>query len=320
MNENTIDAAAFQNTSGFNPEGGELDLLAGWYDEDVTAENPSETDDGGEVAEEQPEPQQGNEVEADEAPTTEPENDGKLTFTAKIDHREQEVSISLDDLPALYQKAANMDRAVKRADEASATAARLQSLIDKGALAARAMEIEGDSNEDVVGNMFDTTIDSFRQTKVESYVAAGMPKDAAEVIANQQLRDAQEKSEAKAEVHKAEEISEDDTQPTRPTVEQFTEDFHQLVANHPELQDPGKQFPDEVMSAYMNGQNLEAAYLKYERDRIAAEYKQLRDQNAILQQNQASAKRAPIKKGVSSVAGNTKAEDPYLAGWYDDDY
>jgi hypothetical protein len=40
--------------------------------------------------------------------------DGRLRFTARIDHTDREVELTAEELPAIYQKAANHDRAVAR--------------------------------------------------------------------------------------------------------------------------------------------------------------------------------------------------------------
>ena len=81
----------------------------------------------------------------------------------------------------------------------------------------------------------------------------------------------------------------------------------------------GAPFPDEVLQAYMEGENLTVAYMEYEMKQAAAERAGLQEQNRVLQQNQKSAARAPVK-GVSGGGETGGKEDFTLAGFDDPDW
>jgi hypothetical protein len=114
-------------------------------------------------------------------------------------------------------------------------------------------------------------------------------------------------------VAKAEE--EQETKP--PSQEQFAQDLKALMRKRPQLEKNGTLLPEEVLRAYLQGENLVAAYLEYEAAENSRELQELRRQNQIYQQNQSAAEQAPIKKGVSG--GGVQGEDPMLAG-FDEPY
>jgi hypothetical protein len=89
------------------------------------------------------------------------------------------------------------------------------------------------------------------------------------------------------------------------------------MRKRPQLEKNGTLLPEEVLRAYMQGENLLAAYLEYEAAENSRELTELRRQNQIYQQNQSAAEQAPIKKGVSG--GGVQGEDPMLAG-FDEPY
>lgn len=91
-----------------------------------------------------------------------------------------------------------------------------------------------------------------------------------------------------------------------------------LLKRRPELVSKTDKFPEEVLQAYIGGENLTVAYLDYEAKQAAAEKKALEEANRVLQRNQESARRAPVK-GVASSGGTGGKEDPMLAG-FDETY
>jgi hypothetical protein len=115
-------------------------------------------------------------------------------------------------------------------------------------------------------------------------------------------------------VAKAEENQENIVPPSQ---EQFAQDLKALMRKRPQLEKNGTLLPEEVLRAYMQGENLLAAYLEYEAAENSRELTELRRQNQIYQQNQSAAEQAPIKKGVSG--GGVQGEDPMLAG-FDEPY
>jgi hypothetical protein len=102
-----------------------------------------------------------------------------------------------------------------------------------------------------------------------------------------------------------------------PSQEQFAQDLKALMRKRPQLEKNGTLLPEEVLRAYLQGENLVAAYLEYEGAENSRELQELRRQNQIYQQNQSAAEQAPIKKGVSG--GGVQGEDPMLAG-FDEPY
>jgi hypothetical protein len=102
-----------------------------------------------------------------------------------------------------------------------------------------------------------------------------------------------------------------------PSQEQFAQDLKALMRKRPQLEKNGTLLPEEVLRAYLQGENLVAAYLEYEGAENSRELQELRRQNQIYQQNQSAAEQAPIRKGVSG--GGVQGEDPMLAG-FDEPY
>jgi hypothetical protein len=111
--------------------------------------------------------------------------------------------------------------------------------------------------------------------------------------------------------------AEEQTHIAPPSQEQFTQDLKALLRKRPELEKEGTLLPEPVLKAYLQGENLLAAYLEYEGEQNSRELTELRRQNKIYQQNQTAAEQAPIKKGVSG--GGVQGEDPMLAG-FDEPY
>lgn len=322
MSKNEFDSSLFEDSSTvhFEDDGGaEFDFLAGFDDEvtdageagaDTTAE-PAETVEGtGDEAD-----TEGFDEGGEEAPTTEQTetqteaSPTKLTFRVKIDHQDQDVSVDESELPGLYQKAANMDRANQRANEAKQEAAQHKEYIDRIAQAARVLDFQGETSEDVIQAMLDGITASARDAKVQSMMDAGTAKEVAEFIVNQQMQ-AEPARPAQAEQPPAETGG-------APTPEQFSKDLQSLLTRRPELRDL-KEFPEEVLSAYAQGENLTVAYLDYESRRNASERNAFENQNKILKQNQESANKAPVR-GVAGSGANTAKEDPWLQG-FDDEY
>ena len=104
-----------------------------------------------------------------------------------------------------------------------------------------------------------------------------------------------------------------------PDAEQFTKDLQALLEKRPELsnREGAEPFPQEVLTAYMGGEDLTVAYLDYEAKQSAAEQAALREHNRILRQNQSAAMKAPVK-GVSGGGEDLSArEEQWLKGFDD---
>lgn len=324
-----MNAEVFGNSSDFDVNGGganepEYDIFAGW-DDGIPQKAEA---DGEPVASEAdlPEPAPEEEQEAQqadaetEAPTTEQTEPKKLSFRAKIDHKEQDVSIREDELPAIYQKAQNADRAERRASEAKATADTYKAYMDKMARVAGLMNFSGETLEGKLDALYEGIVGSAKESKVKELVEAGTAQEVAEFVVNQQMKDAEQgmaTAGVQDEPEAADKGGNDGTQQQPPTPEQFQQDLQALFARFPDAAGDGAEFPHEVMEAYIRGENLTVAYMDHRVRNAAAENQRLKEQNRILQQNQASAKKAPIHSGVSGSTGRQKAEDPMLAGFDD---
>jgi hypothetical protein len=327
MDETTI----FSNSSDvtLDTEGG-LDLFAGFDDtapvtETTGAEEAAESmadEERAEAASSQDTTQEDAPApETETAPTTEqqPQTDeNDLTFNAKINHQEQSVTLRRDQLPTIYQKAQNMDRAVQKATEAKEALERYKGMVDQAMGLAKVMNFSGETPEATIEAMVNGLSETARTAKVNAMVEAGTAKEVAEYIADQQMKDARD-SVAEAEVTEEAAAEESAETVTPPTSEQFLQDLQELTARRPGIKGTTDPFPQEVMEAYMRGENLTTAYLEYEANQAAKELAELRRQTQILQQNQASAQKAPIKTGVSASGPDQAQEDPMLQG-FDDPY
>lgn len=308
------------STIHFGGEDGEqFDFLAGFDDEGTSAgtaeaDTTAEAEDTGDGFSD-PETEEAG-TDDGVAPTTEqdaaevPADPEKYTFIAKIDHKDQEVTVAKEDLPTMYQKAQNMDRANQRANTARQEADQYKKNLDRIAATARTLNFQGETPEEVIQAMLDSVTESARNAKVSSMVNAGTAKDVAEFIVDQQMKP-QEPVEVPASVSEG-------TQSDVPTPEQFNQDLQMLLARRPELRQQ-THFPDEVLQAYAQGEDLTVAYLDYESRKSAAEKAELENQNRIFKQNQESANKAPVR-GVSGSGTTGAKEDPWLAGFDDESW
>lgn len=331
MND-TIEQTAFEDESTihFGGDGAEFDFLAGFDDDASASEAPTteqqsaENQEGSETEESDGQDVGDAEASTIEQQSTEP---GKLTFKAKIDHQEQDVSIEADELPTIYQKAQNMDRAVQRANKAQQDMEQYRSSIEEIASMARGLGFDGTTPEEAIRAAMNDMTHSTREQRVEALVNNGTAKEVAEFVVDQQMKpapaaephetEAEEQQQAEAETQE-EPADGTDHGSTTPTPEQFNLELQNLLARRPELLESGKPFPEEVLKAFMAGENLTVAYLDYESKQSAAERQELEKQNRIFRQNQESAKRAPVR-GVSGSGGISSKEDPWLVG-FDDPY
>lgn len=328
----------FEDASTVHFDGLEgVDLLQGFEESDTadvsTNDGPENTPEDG-VGQEGQEEKAEAEAEAEsEALTTEQTgDDSKLTFRAKIDHQEQDVSIERDALPTIYQKAANMDRAVQRAESAQQETRGIRDRMEEIAAQARALGYTGDTADDAIEAMLAGVRESAREARVTELTEKGVDQEVAEFMAEQQLRNAEADQGPKkaAEAPEAPSQAPDgsgeegtEQEPATeggnvPTPEQFSQDLHPLLAMRPELKRSDTPFPDEVLKAYMQGENLTVAYLDYESRQAAAQKEALLQRNRMLEQSERVRGQAPVT-GVSGGGGTGGQEDPWLSG-FDDPY
>lgn len=313
---NEINGSLFEDSSTihFGGDGEEaFDFLQGF--DDAGAAEATDTTDASATEEGAEQTAQGEET-AEGAPTTEQAQgqdqptSNKLTFKAKVDHQEQDVSVDESELPSLYQKAMNMDRANQRANTARQEADGYKSYIEQIAETARTLDFQGETAEQVIEAMLSSVLGTAKDAKVEALVSGGTTKEVAEFIVDQQMKAAEHTQPTTQTRPIAEEGA-------APSAEQFSKDLQQLISKRPELRSM-QEFPEEVLAAYAQGENLTVAYLDYESRKTAAEMKALANQNKIFKQNQESANKAPVK-GVTGSGGTDAKEDIWLKG-FDDNY
>jgi hypothetical protein len=144
------------------------------------------------------------------------------------------------------------------------------------------------------------------EAPTEGFQTAAEQEKIQEAGGELQEKDTERVAKAEEEIHIA-----------PPSQEQFSKDLKVLLQKRPELEQTGRLLPESVLKAYLQGENLLAAYLEYEGEQNSRELTELRRQNQIYQQNQSAAELAPIRKGVSG--GGVQGEDPMLAG-FDEPY
>lgn len=235
---------------------------------------------------------------AETAPTPEPTKQDaphtKLKFKAKIDREDREVEVDESDLPSLYQRAQNHDRAQNKL-------ARLSPLVDSAEAMARMM------GYDNLQAMIDKAEEGYRESEVRRLKREGVHEEVARDMVQRRMEEAGREAKEKEQ--------EETNAPAG--ARNFRTETAELLRQRPELQ--GKKLPEEVVkSCIYQGKNLMVAYAEYEANKEKAEAESLRQRIRILEQNQASAAKAPVKGAVGGGAADTKPEDPFLMGFDSD--
>ena len=234
-------------------------------------------------------------TDEDEAPTTEqtPTETPKLKFKARVDRADVDVEMDESELPTLYQKAQVVDRVqAKLAKQAPLmeTADRVAHLL--GFDSAEAMLADAEKN--------------YRDTEVRRLTDNGAPKEIAEDYVNRRMTD------VKPVNHEVE---------TPAPARDYNAEAMELVKARPDL--AGKPIPEEVRKAcVVDNKTLLVAYTEYETRQknaeMSRELEQLRRENKIMKQNEASANRAPVKGVRGGGATDTKPEDDFMRGFNSD--
>lgn len=265
---------------------------AGDEQEEVTeaeegTEDETLTTGGDEAAEESGE-------DGDNAPTTEQETERpKLKFSAKIDHKVQDVELDETELPTIYQKAQNADRTKAKLDKA-------QPLIDKGNKLAKIL------GYDSMDAMLDAAEKSYRDGEIERLKGEGVHPDVAAELVESRTKRAIESVPAEETVDE-----------TSSTGRDFQGEVADLLQAHPELR--GTQLPASVVNACVaEGKPLVRAYEEYARKQAEAENKAVKAENKRLKQNADAARRAPVRGVSKGGKTNTDPDDPFLTGFNSD--
>ena len=258
---------------------------AGDEQEEVTeaeegAEDETLTTGGDEAAEESGE-------DGDNAPTTEQETERpKLKFSAKIDHKVQDVELDETELPTIYQKAQNADRTRAKLDK-------VQPIITKGNRLAKIL------GYDSIDAMLDAAENSYREGEIDRLKGEGVHPDVAAELVESRTRKAMEAIPAE----------QPDTDDEADTGRDYRGEVADLLQAHPELR--GTQLPASVVNACVaEGKPLVRAYEEYARKQAEAENR--------LKQNADAARRAPVRGVSKGGKTNTDPDDPFLIGFNSD--
>ena len=239
-------------------------------------------------------------AEDNSAPTTGQEPKAgehkKLKFTAKIDREDREVELDESELPGVYQRAQNHDRAQSKL-------AQLSPLMESAEAMAKRMGYE--NLEDMIGKAEGTFLDA----EVKRLTDDGVHEEVARDMVRRRM-------DAAAQTQQKEPAQE----PTRPSGRRdYQAETRELLTARPELQ--GKKLPDEVVNdCIQKGKNLLVAYAEYETRQERAQAESLRAKLQILEQNAASAAKGPVKGAAGGGPTDTKAEDLFLKGFEDDNW
>lgn len=263
---------------------------AGDEQEEVTeaeegAEDETLTTGGDEAAEESGE-------DGDNAPTTEQETERpKLKFSAKIDHKVQDVELDETELPTIYQKAQNADRTRAKLDK-------VQPIITKGNRLAKIL------GYDSIDAMFDAAENSYREGEIDRLKGEGVHPDVAAELVESRTKRAMESVPAE----------QPDTDDEANTGRDYRGEVADLLQAHPELR--GTQLPASVVNACVaEGKPLVRAYEEYARKQAEAENKAVKAENKRLKQNADAARRAPVRGVSKGGKTNTDPDDPFLTGF-----
>lgn len=225
----------------------------------------------------------------------------KLKFTAKIDHNSEDVELDESELPTIYQKSRVADRLKDKLDKA-------QGFKDNADSLAKAMGYE---NAD---EMIKSAGENFRQQKIDELMEEGnIPREIAEDYVDRQM-----KQTAVSAPRTEEKPQRGESEKPGDGSNGFAEQIRQLFETHPEAR--GKTLPDEVARACVAGENLVAAYERYQTQQSKAETEKLQKENRILKQNASAAAKAPVKGVSGGGKTDTSPKDPFLEGFDSDDW
>lgn len=209
----------------------------------------------------------------------------------KFKDGELEVVIKESDIEGLYRRA-------QERDGFNGQLQNLQQQMERLNSDARALGFQN------AQEMFGKAADSFRDAEVKRLVSEGMHEEAAkDLVARKMPRAAQPAAQAVA------------------TARDFRKELGELVQHRPDLRESlnkGGKLPEEVITAcFKDNVPLRAAYAEHEAKEVKAELERIRQENEILKQNAANAKRAPVKSTAGSATA-AKSKDPFLAGFDSD--
>ena len=239
-------------------------------------------------------------TEAEGQPTKQSEGTGsrKLKFQATIDHKIEDVEIDESELPTIYQKARNTDRAQERQRQGSARLGKMEKL-------SKALEYTD------IDDFYKGTVENLVNQRKNELTAEGVHPAVAERMAKEDYAELLAGLNANPPASAPSEGARD-----------FDAETQELLAKHPEL-NVNNPVPDEVIleAATPKGPSLLQAYENYlarkqasTRQSEKAELNALRKENKTLKQNADAASRAPVRSATQGGATNEMADDPFLKG------
>lgn len=167
--------------------------------------------------------------------------------------------------------------------------------------------------------MFTKAKESYRDAEIKRLVSEGMHEEAAKDLVERRMsatKPAQTVQQASA--------------PAAGTPRNFMREMNDLLGDYPGLRDEldkGGKLPQEVITeAVKSNIPLRVAYARHEAKQVRSEMEAarkeleaLRKENEIFKQNAASAAKGPVKAATSGGKADTKANDPFLKGFYSED-
>ena len=243
----------------------------------------------------------------EEAPTTEPGQEPsakKLKFTARVDRADLDVEVDESELPTLYQKAQVTDRV-------QAKLARLTPQLEKAEKLAKSMGYES------VDEMLAAAESNYRDNEVSRLVSEGVHEEIAKDIVSRKMGAAAARTEADTPAQQEPAAGQNavSESPTR----DFKAEVKALLDARPDL--IGKEIPSEVVNnCVRNGKPLVIAYAQFEEKQMRAENERLAKRVKVLEQNAASAARAPVSGVTGGGPTDTQPKDDFLLGFESDDY
>lgn len=227
--------------------------------------------------------------------------DGKLRFKATFDHSPIDVELDPTDLPTIWQKAQALDRAQSRAKGFEDELAAWDGV---------AKHLGYDSREALRSGVIENSIQEYMNEN------PGVPEDMARDWITRKFGDSP--TAAKQTASATDNTPASEGEPAN-TGRNFQNEVNELFTTFPEAR--RESIPDEVvMAAVGMNKPLVQAYSEYKAEKAEAAARAAREENKILKQNQASAARAPVSPVTRGGKTDTKPSDPFLAGFYADEY
>jgi len=301
---NTTANDLFTEDAPIMPEGG-LDVDDFTTEEDFSdQEEQTEESEQATDVEGAPTPESQNpdaEGAEDPAPTTEPAEPApqKLRFRAKIDREESDVELDPSELPSIYQKARNHDRAKERLEKSNALIKALREV---------SVQLGYQSPEE----MLEGLSQSNRKSQIDALVAGGTAQEIAEFYVDAQAR--AKKTAIQIDEH------DDVTEPVAPAkkddlLTDYRKQVDELFAARPDLKGHLTELPKAVSDAVIGGTPVRVAYAEWENAQMKAERDRLRKERDALAQKAEAATRAPVRS-VTKGGGKSTADekDPFLIG------